>query len=436
MSEAPHDDLPDAEGLERLVALALDHARAQGAESAEAAFTGDVGLSANVRKGEIDTLEHHRSRELGVTVYMGGRKGSASSGELSETALREAVEAACDIARYTSEDPANGLAPAELMAADPPDLDLDHPWALSADEAVELARRCEAAALDADARVENTEGAGVTVHRGIHAYGNTHVPLHPLAGSGEGMQRDYGYTVAREPSALEDAERVGRRASEHAVARLGAESVATAYVPVLFQAPVARGLVGHLIGAVSGSALYRQASFLVDSVGEQLFPSWMQMVERPRIPRALGSAAFDAEGVATAESPLIADGALQRYILDSYSARRLGLQTTANAGGVHNLEVASGPDDLDALMQRMDRGLLVTELMGQGVNLVTGDYSRGAAGYWVEDGVISQPVQEVTIAGHLRDIFAGIQAVGSDVDRRGSVRTGSILTGQMTVAGQ
>ncbi|MCG5541076.1 MULTISPECIES: metalloprotease PmbA [unclassified Halorhodospira] len=444
----PRNELPAPAALEGLVQQALDEARGHGADAAEAACSGDIGLSVNVRKGEIDTLEHHRGRDMGVTVYFGGRKGSASAGELSEQAVREAVQAACDIARYTSEDPANGLAPAERMAVDPPDLDLDHPWPLSADDAVELARDCEAAAVEADRRIENTEGAGVSIHRGLHAYGNSHgffsvlpesrhgIHCVAVAGRGEAMQRDHWYSVARDPAALEEARAVGRQAAEHAVARLGAESLNTERVPVLFRAPVARGLVGHLVSAVRGSALYRQASFLVDSAGEQLFPAWLQMVERPHICRALGSTAFDAEGVATTESALVQDGVLQRYVLDSYSARRLGLETTANAGGVHNLEVSGGDEDFDALLRRMGRGVVVTELMGQGVNLVTGDYSRGAAGFWVENGAIDRPVQEITIAGHLRDLFAGIQAVGGDVDRRGNIRCGSILVEEMTVAGQ
>ncbi|MFP4648665.1 MAG: metalloprotease PmbA [Halorhodospira sp.] len=442
------NELPAAEELERLVGLALDEARRHGAEAAEVAFSGDVGLSVNVRKGEIDTLEHHRGRDLGVTVYRGGCKGSASAGALSDDAVRDAVRAACDIARYTSEDPANGLAPPERMAERPPDLDLDHPWSLNAEGAVALARDCEAAAVVADRRIKNTEGAGVSIHRGRHAYGNTHgffavlsesrhsIHCVAVAGAGTGMQRDYWYTVARDPAALERADTVGRKAAEHAVARLGAKSLSTVRVPVLFEASVARGLIGHLVAAVSGSALYREASFLVSAAGEQLFPSWLQMVEWPHLPRALGSAAFDAEGVVTADSALVRDGVLQRYVLDSYSARRLGLETTANAGGVHNLELGPGSEEFDGLVQRMGRGLVVTELMGQGVNLVTGDYSRGAAGFWVEDGAIVHPVEEVTIAGHLRDLFAGIQAVGSDMDRRGSIRTGSILIGEMTVAGQ
>ena len=447
MSE-DRNELPAAATLEQRIEQALDEARRHGAEAAEAACSGDVGLSVNVRKGAIDTLEHHRNRDLAVSVYFGGRKGSANSGDLSAEAVREAVQAACDIARYTSEDPANGLAPAEHMAVDPPDLDLDHPWGITPEEAVERARACEEAALEADRRIENTEGAGVSVHRGLHAYGNSHGFLSVLpetrhgvhcvavAGHGEDMQRDYWYTVARDPNGLEGASAVGRRAAERATARLGADSVSTERVPVLFEAAVARGLIGHLVGAVKGSALYRRASFLVDRLGEQLFPAWMQMVERPHIPRALGSAAFDAEGVATADSPLIADGVLRRYVLDSYSARRMGLETTANAGGIHNLEVQSGPDDFDSLVRRMGRGLIVTELMGQGVNLVTGDYSRGAAGFWVENGQVDRPVQEVTIAGHLGDLFAGIQAVGADVDRRGNVLTGSILIDEMTVAGK
>ncbi len=443
-----HSDLPEAAELERLVGLALDRARQAGADTAEAGVSADTGLSVNVRKGEVDTLEHHRNRSLGVTVYIGGRKGSASSGDLSEAAVAEAVEAACAFARHTSEDPANGLAPAERMAAEVPDLDLYHPWPLSAEDAVALARECEAAATAADRRIRNTEGAGVSVHSGLSTYGNTHgflasvpesrhgINCVAVAGEGEGMQRDFWYTVARSPEELEDARRVGQRAAEHAVARLGAESVATERVPVLFRAPVARGLIGHLVAAVRGGALYRRASFLVDSLGEQLMPAWLRLEERPHISRGLGSAAFDGEGVATADSPLIADGVLQRYVLDAYSARRLGLETTGNAGGVHNLEVSAGEADLEGLLRRMGRGLVVTELMGQGVNLVTGDYSRGAAGFWVEGGAIQRPVEEVTIAGSLRGMLGGIQAVGSDVDRRGNIRTGSILVDEMTVAGQ
>ncbi|MBK1734077.1 metalloprotease PmbA [Halorhodospira abdelmalekii] len=447
-----HNNLPAAAELESLAAFALERARAAGADQAEVTLGSGVGLSVNVRKGEIDTLEYHRDRTLGVVVYFGGRKGSASAGELNERAIAEAVHGACEIARFTSADPANGLAPAELMADRDANLDLDlhHPWALSADDAVELARSCEAAALAADTRISNTEGAGVSAHRGIHTFANSHgfmatvpesrhsINCVAVAGSGADMQRDYWYTVARSPDDLEDAEQVGRRAAEHTVARLGAKPLATERVPVLFQAPVARGLIGHLVGAVRGSALYRHASFLLDSQGQQLFPEWVQMVERPHLPRALGSAAFDGDGVATADSPLIADGVLQRYVLDAYSARRLGLQTTANAGGVHNLEVAPSPGGYDfaALLQQLDRGLVVTELMGQGVNLVTGDYSRGAAGFWVERGEIVRPVQEVTIAGQLRELFAKVQAVGNDIDRRGNIRTGSILLEQMTVAGE
>lgn len=440
--------LPAGAELERLAELALERARAAGAEAAEVSLGAGVGLSVNVRKGEIDTLEHHRDRSLGVSVFFGGRKGSASAGEFSERTIAESVAAACEIARFTSEDPANGLAPGELMARDIPDLDLHHPWSISAEDAVEVARSCESAALNVDPRISNSEGAGVSAHQGLHTYANSHgfiatvpesrhgINCVAVAGEGGGMQRDYWYTVARNPADLEAAEQVGLRAAEHTVARLGAESVATEKVPVLFQASVARGLIGHLLAAVSGSALYRRASFLVDCQGTQLFPEWLQLVERPHIPRALGSTAFDDEGVATADSALVTDGVLQRYLLDAYSARRLGLQTTGNSGGVHNLEVVSGEDDFDGLVSRLDRGLIVTELMGQGVNLVTGDYSRGAAGFWVENGAIHRPVQEVTIAGNLRDIFAGIQAVGNDVDRRGNIRSGSILVDEMTVAGE
>ncbi|BAU58553.1 TldE protein [Halorhodospira halochloris] len=440
--------LPAVADIERLAHMALERANESGADAAEVSLGAGLGLSVNVRKGEIDTLEHHRDRSLGISVYFGGRKGSASAGELSDRAVTESVAAACDIARFTSEDPANGLAPSELMARDIPDLDLYHPWSISADDAIELARSCEAAALNSDPRISNTEGAGVSAHQGVHTYANSNgfmasvpesrhgINCVAVAGEGSGMQRDYWYTVARNPADLEAAEQVGLKAAEHAVKRLGAEPVSTERVPVLFEAPVARGLVGHLVGALRGSALYRRASFLVDCQGEQIFPEWMQMVERPHIPRALGSAAFDDEGVATTDSPLISDGTLQRYVLDTYSARRLGLETTANAGGVHNLEVVSGRDDFGALVRNLERGLIVTELMGQGVNLVTGDYSRGAAGFWVENGAIRRPVQEVTIAANLRDIFAGIRAVGNDMDCRGNIRTGSILVDGMMVAGE
>ena len=440
--------LPPREELERLAALALDAARAAGADSAEAGASADCGLSVNVRKGEVDTLEHHRDRGLAVTVYFGRRKGSASTGDFAEAAVRDAVEAACAIARYTSDDPAHGLADPALMAREIPDLDLDHPWPLEPDDAIELAREAEAAAVEADRRITNIEGAGVNVQRGLRLYANSHgfagavsgtqhgINCVAVAGEREQMQRDYWYTVARRADDLEDARAVGRQAARRAVARLGARRVATERVPVLFDPQTARSLIGHLVGAVRGSALYRQASFLVDAAGRQLFPEWIEIVERPHRPRGLGSAAFDGEGVATREAPLVAGGVLQRYVLDSYSARRLGLETTGNAGGVHNLEVAPGADDFDALLRRMGRGLVVTELMGQGVNLVTGDYSRGAAGYWVEDGAVAYPVQEVTVAGRLPEMFTGLVAVGCDVDRRGNIQTGSLLLDGMTVAGE
>ncbi len=440
--------LPAVVDLERLASLALDTARAAGADAAEAGVSVDRGLSVNVRKGEVDTLEHHRDRGLAVTVYFGRCKGSASTGDFSEAAVRDAVESACAIARYTSDDPAHGLADSELMARDFPDLDLDHPWPLEADDAIELARECEAAAVEADSRITNIEGSGVSAQRGLRVYANSHgfvgrvaatshgINCVAVAGERDTMQRDYWYTVARSPDDLEDVQAVGQRAARRAVARLGARRVATERVPVLFDPQTARSMIGHLVGAVRGSALYRQASFLLDAAGRRIFPEWMEVVERPRLARGMGSAVFDAEGVATRESPLVAGGVLQRYILDSYSARRLGLQTTGNAGGVHNLQVTPGDDDFDALLRRMGRGLVVTELMGQGVNLVTGDYSRGAAGFWVEDGGIAYPVQEVTVAGSLPDIFDRLVAAGCDVDRRGNIQTGSLLVDGMTVAGE
>lgn len=444
---------PDApalnrEELERYAALALDVARTHGADQAEAGSSAESGLSVSVRHGRVDTLEHHQDRGLAVTVYFGRRKGSASTGDLTEPAVREAVEAACAIARFTEEDSCHGLADPELMATEWPDLDLDHPWGVDPDEATRLAVACEAAALEADERITNSEGATVGTQRSVRVYANSHgfsgttsstrhgMHCIAVAGRGDGMQRDYWYTTGRSAGDLEPPEAVGRRAAERTVRRLGARPVPTDRVPVLYDPQAARGLIGHLVGAVSGSKLYRRASFLVDTQGEQLFPDWVHLRERPLIPRGAASTPFDAEGVATAESDLVRGGVLQRYVLDSYSARRLGLPTTANAGGIHNLELTPGELDFDGLVREMGRGLVVTELMGQGMNALTGDYSRGASGFWVEDGAIAHPVEEVTVAGNLRDMFRNLRAAGADIDRRSNIRTGSILVDGVTVAGK
>lgn len=440
-------ELPSAGELEALVERTLREAARLGAEAAEAAVSFGQGLSVSVRMGEVETLEHHRSRSLAVTVYSGGRQGSASTSAWDQSALAETVAAAVEIARHTQEDPCAGLADPDRLAREIPDLELDWPWPLSPQSAIELARRCEAAALAVSPEVRNSEGAGVGSVRSLACYGTSHgfrgawsgtrhsLSCGVVAERGGAMQRGHWASIARQAAALEGAEAVGERAGRRAVARLGARRLATARVPVLFAPEVARSLLGHLVGAVSGGALYRGASFLRDRLGQRLFPTWVRIHEQPHLPRALGSAPFDGEGVATRARDLVAAGELRGYVLDSYSARRLGMQTTGNAGGVHNLEIEPNAGDQAALIRQLGRGLLVTQLMGQGVNLVTGDYSRGAGGFWVEDGELAYPVDEITIAGRLQDLFAGLAAAGNDLDARGSIRCGSLLVEQMMVAG-
>ncbi|HEX6929681.1 MAG TPA: metalloprotease PmbA [Gammaproteobacteria bacterium] len=436
------------EDIKECAELAIREARRQGADQVEVGASLDSGLELTVRLGEVETLERSRDRGLGVTVYFGKRKGSASTADLGADAIRETVTAACTIARYTAEDQHAGLAPAELMAANIPDLDLWHPWTFSLDEAIRKALACEAAARAVDARIDNSDGATLASHGGMRVYANSHgfigayrgtshsLSCTVLARENGGMQRDYWYSAARDPGELETPEAIGRKAGERAIRRLGAKRISTRRAPVLLVPEMAKSLAGHFIGAIRGTAQYRRTSFLVDAAGETVFPEFMQIVEQPQLPKAMGSAPFDDEGVATRERALIKDGVLQGYVLNSYSARRLGLQTTGNAGGVRNISVQPGDENLEQLCRRMQHGLLVTELMGQGVNGVTGDYSRGAAGFWIEDGAIAWPVEEITIAGNLRDMFAGIVAVGNDVDMRGNIRTGSILLDEMTIAGE
>jgi PmbA protein len=435
--------------LESIIQLSLEEARVRGASQAEAAVSQDTGLSVAVRLGEVETLEHQRDRSMGITVYFGHRKGSASTADFSLEAVRGAVAKACSIARFTAEDSCAGLAEPELMTREPPNLDLAHPWEVTADEAIEIARNCEAAALGFDARINNSEGASVATHRGLHVYGNSHgfvggypttshtVSCVVLAGSGEDMQRDYWYTSSRDWRDLESGEAVGRESARRTLARLGPRKLTTRRAPVLFVPELARGLIGHFIAAIRGSSQYRQSSFLLNAAGKQVFPAGFRISERPHIPKAVGSAPFDEEGVMTRDRELIEDGVLTGYILSSYSARKLGLVTTGNAGGPHNLLVAPTFDGgLNELQRRLGTGLVVTELMGQGVNTVTGDYSRGAAGYWVENGEIQFPVAEITIAGNLTAMLRGIVAVGNDVDARGAVRVGSVLLDELTIAGE
>lgn len=436
--------------LDRLSGLARDllaRARAQGASQAEVSCDEDRGLNVNVRMGALESVESTRDRSIGITVYFGHRKGSASTADLRPESLEATVAQACAIARHTEDDPASGLADAERMASDVREFDSWHLWRLEADEAVDLALACEAAGRDADPRIANSDGASASTGESIGVYANSHgflgrerdthhsISCALIAGEGDDMQRDGWYSLALAREDLETPAAIGRRAAERTLARLQPRTLPTGTLPVLFHAEVARSLFGHLLGAVSGSALYRGASFLLDSVGTQVLPDWCTVRERPFLMRGMRSSAFDAEGVATRESDLVRDGILQRYVLGSYSARKLGLESTGNAGGVFNLEVAANAEGLDALVRDMGTGLLVTELMGQGVNAITGDYSRGAAGFYVENGEIAYPVDGVTIAGNLREMLRGIEAIGGDVDLRSHLRVGSIMVGRMTVAG-
>ena len=426
----------------------LERCKRAGATQAEVGISIERGLSVNVRLGEPETIEHSRDRGVALTVYFGQRKGSANTADLANDSIEASIAQACAIARHTEEDPCAGLADRELLAREFPDLDLWHPWDIDAERAVAMAIECEAAGRALDPRVTNSDGAGVSSGESLSIYANSHGFLGRERGTNHhlscsliaedangGMQRDYWYDAATAAGDLASAASIGSRAAERTVARLGAKPLTTRECPVLYVPELARGLVHHYVGAVSGGALYRRASFLLDALGTRVFPEWFEILERPRLARALGSANFDSEGVATRDSALVEEGKVARYVLGSYSARKLGLKSTGNAGGVHNLVVKPNAGDFSGLLAEMGTGLVVTELLGQGVSTVTGDYSRGAAGFWVEGGRIAQPVEEVTIASNLRSMFAGVRAVGTDVDTRGSIRTGSILIDKMTVAG-
>ncbi|MDX1724096.1 MAG: metalloprotease PmbA [Pseudomonas sp.] len=433
--------------LQAQVEQIIAEAKKQGASACEVAVSVEQGLSTSVRQGEVETVEFNRDQGFGITLYVGQRKGSASTSASGDAAIRETVAAALAIAKHASEDESAGLADAALMARELPQLDLYHAWAISPEQAIEQALRCEAAAFAADKRIKNADGTTLNTHQGCRVYGNSHgfvagyastrhsLSCVMIAEDGGQMQRDYWYDVNRQGELLADAAGIGQRAAQRAVSRLGARPVPTCEVPVLFSAELATGLFGHFLAAISGGNLYRKSSFLEGALGQQLFPDWLSLDERPHIPRALGSAAFDGDGLATYAKPFIEGGELVSYVLGTYSGRKLGMPSTANSGGVHNLFVSHGAEDQQALLKRMGRGLLVTELMGQGLNMVTGDYSRGAGGFWVENGEIQFPVQEVTIAGNLRDMFKQIVAVGNDLELRSNIRTGSVLIEKMTVAG-
>lgn len=433
--------------LKSLVADCIQETRNQGATGAEVGVSMESGLSATARLGEVETIEHHRSRGLGLTVYIGQRKGSASTSDLSPAAMRETVAAACRIARHAAEDPCAGLPDTGLLATEFPDLDLYYPWAIEPEAAIELAVSCENAARNHHADISNSEGASLNTFEGLRVMGNSLGFLHGYASSrhslsvsvigerDQQMQRDDWWTVARDARDLQSPEEVGRIAAERTIRRLGARSLSTRQCPVIFAADVAASLLGHFIGAIRGGNLYRKSSFLLDQLGKPVFPDFVQIHEQPHLKKALGSVPYDAEGVRTVPHHLVRNGILESYVLSTYSARKLGMTSTGNAGGVHNLIIDPGTLDQAGLLQKMGTGLLVTELMGQGVNLVTGDYSRGATGFWVENGAIQYPVEEFTIAGNLRDILKNLVDVGNDVDVRGNTRTGSIMLEQLTIAG-
>ena len=434
--------------LKSVVELALSQAAKNGANQAEAsASTGD-GLSINVRMGELETIEHTRDRGLVVSVYFGNSSGSASTSDYSEAAVVEAVNSACSIARFTEPDLANGLADESDLADEFPDLDLYHPELVDVDAEIDRALLCEESARAFDARITNSEGASVSIDRGADYFGTSHgfaaltrktrfgMSCAVIGQTSQGMQRDYWYDAARRRADLGSAESIGLAAARRTVRRLDGRRLKTGKYPVIYEAPVASGLFSHFISAISGGALYRKASFLLDQKGNQLFPEFIRIHEQPLLSGGMGSAAFDNEGVKTRTRDIVSSGVLQDYVLSSYSARRLGMKTTGNAGGVHNLCVDSGTLGFEDMLKSMGTGLLVTELVGHGINMVTGDYSRGAAGFWVENGEIQYAVEEITIAGNLRDMFMNIEAVGSDVDTRGNTRCGSVLIGGMTVAGE
>ncbi len=449
MTPTSPPEISSSNELDRLAELAEDlirRAHQAGASAAEVAASLQHGVNVTVRLGEVETVEHARDRGFALTVYFGQRKGSASTADLKPESLDVTLEHACAIARYTEVDPAAGLADAERMATVFPDLDLWHPWEAPIESLIAEAQCMEEAGRSVPG-IRNSEGATISSGAGYGVYANSHGFLgrerstdHSLSctligGEGDGMQRDYWWDSAHDQQNLLAVEVIGRKAAERTLARLGARSLSTRTCPVLFTPEAARSLLGHLVAAVSGGALYRRASFLLDSLGKPLFADFVNIIEHPLLRRGPSSASFDAEGVSTTENPLVAKGTLQRYVLGSYSARKLELQSTGNAGGVRNLAIEPGNLDFEGMLQALGTGLVVTDLMGQGVSVVTGDYSRGAAGFWVEDGVLAYPVEAITIASRLQDMYAGLLAVGTDQDRRSGLMTGSWLIERMTIAG-
>ena len=437
--------------FEELVDSALAHAKKIGATDAGAEASEGCGLSVSVRKGELETVERNRDKSLGITVYSGLRRGNASTSDFSAAAIRQTVQAAFDIARFTAEDPAAGLPDSKDIARDHRDLDLFHPWTIDSEQAATLALECEAAALSTDRRITNSEGAGVSAQqshffsahtsgfRGGYASSRHSISVAPIAGKGSGMQRDAWYSSMRSADEMASPQAVGRYAAQRALSRLKSRKISTRQCPVLFESPLAAGLLGGFVQAVSGGALYRRSTFLLDCLGKKVFPKHIDLAEDPFILKGKGSSPFDDEGVQVKPRKVVAGGRVEGYFLGTYSARKLGMQTTGNAGGSHNLTLTSRltrpADDLDAMLKKLGTGLFVIELIGQGVNYVTGDYSRGASGFWVENGVIAFPVEEITIAGNLQDMLLGIEAVGADAYNYGAKTVGSILVNRMKLAG-
>jgi len=429
------------------VEFALKAAKRFGADQAEVALSIDDGLSVSVRNGDIETLEYHQDKGLAVTVFINQCSGSANTSDLSEKAIKRTVKIATEIARFTAKDEYAGLANAEDLASTFFDLNLHSSWDIDADKAVDLALTCEDAAFKLDKRIINSEGVTVTSHETFQVYGNSHgfLASYPssqhslscsvIASQGDGMQRDHWYSSARDAHFLEAPVKVGKQAAKRALARLNAQKISTAKIPILFSPDVSSGLFSHFLSAISGGSLYRKSTFLLDHLGKKVFPEWMHIIEQPHIIAGPGSRPYDSEGVKTRSRNIVEQGILQGYVLDSYSARKLDMRTTGNSGGIHNLIVEPGKHNFKAMLKLMDKGLLVTELMGQGINIVTGDYSRGAAGFWVENGKVQYPVEEITIAGNLKDMFQQIVAVGNDVDLRRNVRVGSVLIPEMMVSG-
>lgn len=437
----------DQKNMEKLIQQILDETKKQGASSAEVGIGVNKGFSVTARSGDVESIEYNQDKHVGITVYFGQRTGSATLSDIRPEAIREAVKAACNIARFTDEDQYTGLADRELLAFNYPKIDIYFPWNISVDHAVELAIECESKALEKDKRIICSEGVSIVTSDALHAYGNTNgfIGVFPsssheiscvLVGKQKNeMQRDYYYSIAVDPDDLLPIPEIANLAVERTIRRLGSKRLSTRKCPVIFAAEESRGLLGHFVSAIQGSHLYRKSSFLLDHLDQRVFPEFIQIQEQPHLAKGTGSAPFDDNGVATRPNQFIENGILKSYSLGIYAARKLGLKTTGNAGGVHNLFINTSEKDFTQLLKTMDTGFLITELIGQGVNIITGDYSRGAAGFWVEQGEIRYPVEEVTIAGNLKDMYQHILAIGNDVDYRGNIKTGSILIENMTVAG-